>query len=94
MYGPTAAWLVFAAILTSCVASPAAHAFTRTEARQPCGGRDPSSYQPEERRPFFGDLHVHTAYSIDAFVFNVRSGPRDAYDFARGLPLLGADGVT
>ena len=36
------------------------------------------------RRPFFGDLHVHTASSIDAFVFDVVNTPRDAYAFARG----------
>ncbi len=66
-----------------------AHAapFLRTETREACGGRDPSSYSPEERRPFFGDLHIHTSYSIDAFVFNVRNDPRAAYDFARGMPI-------
>ena len=36
------------------------------------------------RQPFFGDLHVHTASSIDAFVFDVVNTPRDAYAFARG----------
>ena len=82
-----------------CAAAPAIAApFLRTEARQACGGRDPASYSPAERRPFFGDLHVHTSYSIDAFVFNVRSDPRAAYDFARGLPLLlpspAPDGAT
>src|SRR5947207_14723704 len=61
--------------------------FLRTETRQPCGGRDPSSYTAAERRPFFGDLHIHSSYSIDAFVFNVRNDPRAAYDFARGMPI-------
>jgi hypothetical protein len=41
------------------------------------------SYDPL-RQPFFGDLHVHTASSIDAFVFDVANTPRDAYEFARG----------
>src|SRR5438128_12380626 len=36
------------------------------------------------RQPFFGDLHVHTNNSVDAFVFDVVNGPRDAYAFARG----------
>ena len=36
------------------------------------------------RQPFFGDLHVHTNNSVDAFVFDVVNGPRDAYVFARG----------
>jgi len=64
-----------------------AAAFQRTEVREPCGGRDPSSYSPSERRPFFGELHIHTSYSLDAFVFNVRNDPRASYDFARGMPL-------
>jgi hypothetical protein len=61
--------------------------FLRTEVREPCGGRDPASYSAEERRPFFGELHLHTSYSIDAFVFDVDSNPHASYDFARGLPL-------
>jgi hypothetical protein len=40
------------------------------------------------RRAFFGDLHVHTALSQDAFVFDTRTSPMDAYRFARGEPVL------
>ena len=35
-------------------------------------------------RPYFGDTHLHTAYSMDAGAFGARLGPRDAYRFARG----------
>jgi hypothetical protein len=58
--------------------------------REPCASRDP------RRQPFFGDLHVHTAYSMDVPELGVRNTPDDAYRFARGeavtLPGTTADG--
>ena len=40
-----------------------------------------------ERRALFGDLHIHTRYSFDAYLFNVRATPDDAYRYAKGEPL-------
>ena len=56
------------------VESPAALA----DERQRC-----ASHQPG-RRAFFGDLHVHTSLSLDAFMFDVRVMPEDAYRYAFG----------
>ena len=33
-------------------------------------------------RPYFGDTHTHTSYSMDAGAFGARLGPKDAYRFA------------
>jgi hypothetical protein len=35
-------------------------------------------------RPYFGDQHLHTAFSMDAGAFGARLAPTDAYRFARG----------
>ena len=35
-------------------------------------------------RPFFGDTHLHTAFSLDAGAVGARLGPPDAFRFARG----------
>jgi len=59
--------------------APAAEAAARpAAAREACAARDPL------RRAFFGDLHVHTALSLDASTQGTRNAPSDAYRFALG----------
>jgi hypothetical protein len=43
-------------------------------------------------RPFFGDTHLHTSFSLDAGAFGCRLGPRDAYWFARGHEVTSSSG--
>lgn len=57
-------------------------AFERTEEREPCA--EHSSL----RRPLFGDLHVHTSYSFDSYISSQRRDPWDAYQYAKGEPIL------
>ena len=37
-----------------------------------------------QRNAYFGDLHVHTTYSFDAYAFGTLATPYDAYRFALG----------
>ena len=75
-------WLVVATTaLAWAIASFAALSQSYSEQRAPCADRDPL------KRPFFGDLHVHTRYSLDASTQGTRTTPAQAYQFATGAKL-------
>ena len=40
------------------------------------------------RNAYFGDLHVHTRYSLDGFIFGTTADPNAAYEFAKGGAIL------
>ncbi len=48
--------------------------------------------QNRDRNAYFGDLHVHTKLSFDAYIFNVRATPDDAYRYAKGESIHHAAG--
>ena len=48
----------------------------------------------EPRNAYFGDLHIHTRYSYDAFFFGTVASPDEAYEFAKGKPLRTPAGAT
>lgn len=45
-----------------------------------------------DRNAYYGDLHVHTANSFDAYVFGTMATPADAYRYAKGEPLAHPSG--
>lgn len=74
-------WLAVVAWLAGAAVN--ATALEYTEQRQPCRDRQVL------RQPFFGDLHVHTRYSLDASTQGTRTTPAQAYAFSQGgkLPI-------
>ncbi len=43
-------------------------------------------------RPFFGDTHLHTSFSMDGGAAGARLGPVEAYRFAKGEELTASSG--
>lgn len=71
--------------LTACAAQPEAEPAPRALA-DGTPGIDPLA-EPGDRQVFFGDLHLHTSYSLDAAASKTETTPDDAYAYAAGEPV-------
>jgi hypothetical protein len=48
---------------------------------------------PADREVFYGETHLHTSWSFDAYIFgDTKATPADAYNYAKGKPLKHALG--
>lgn len=64
------------AVITALIDDPEPRIYTQR--REPC-----LNYQAS-RQAFFGDVHVHTKYSLDASTQSTKTTPDQAYRFAKG----------
>jgi hypothetical protein len=46
------------------------------------------------KHPYFGELHIHSSWSVDAYVFGTRLGPEDATKYAMGQPVTHPGGFV
>ena len=79
-----AALLVGSTLASSCTepATDAARAQTASEAAS--AAALPIFGDPGARQVYFGDLHLHTSYSLDAAAAKTNTTPDDAYRYAKG----------
>src|ERR1700733_13508508 len=81
--------MTFRSLLLAAVAgiaiAPAAFAQDKPT---PPGATYASSIPPAQRRAYFGELHLHTTMSFDAWTFGTKVTPDQAYKFARGETVM------
>ncbi len=81
----------------SCLVLAASAVACASPSTEPSAENEPSSVRasraPADRQAYFGDTHVHTKFSFDAYIFGTRATPDDAYRFAKGEPLAHASGL-
>ena len=74
-------WFAAFALCGAANVAPCIVRASSAEERDPCARHEPL------RLPFFGDTHVHTTYSFDAWGQGTLAGPDEAYRYAKGESL-------
>ncbi|MCE2392225.1 MAG: DUF3604 domain-containing protein, partial [Proteobacteria bacterium] len=88
MFDRSRCTLLAFALLAGCSESgPPESAETPAETSEPAAAAVSCLDRSPLRNAYFGELHVHTGLSMDAYAFGVRATPDDAYRFARGEPI-------
>ncbi len=79
-----------AALLTACgpQASKQTTANASGAATKSIEEREAAVPENPDKDAYFGELHLHTSYSLDAFIGGNRNTPEEAYRFARGEPMM------
>jgi len=76
--------LLLSSFLVAVCVGPAIAQETAT----PPGQAYRSTVPPDQRRAFFGELHIHTGLSFDAWARGSRLLPDDAYKFGKGQSVV------
>ena len=75
-------------LLASCSRSPTAPGGEAGGSKQSSAAPEQHTQPNPDREAYFGETHIHTSWSFDAYVFgNMKAGPEDAYKFAIGQPI-------
>ena len=69
--------------------APSKESLEKTQSKRPYS---PYADRNFPSRPFFGDTHLHTGFSMDAGAFGCTLTPRDALRFARGEQVTASSG--
>lgn len=84
-----------AAALSSCAEEDApANAAHPGRAEINLPAAEPAPGEAYERKAFFGDLHVHSGWSFDAYAADVNATPSDAYRYAQGMQISHISGKS
>ncbi|MEM8725032.1 MAG: DUF3604 domain-containing protein [Pseudomonadota bacterium] len=87
------AWNTLALVSVAALALAGCDSFTSVDEAQSGDGEGTIELAEFPDRPYWGDTHLHTDNSVDAFGFGVRLGPEEALRFASGEEVTATTGA-